>query len=70
MLPVGGFLLAIYLGWILDKDLIHKEFAQGSKARKIFSSWFFLVRYLVPIGIFLIFLQQGGFIDLDKIFKN
>jgi NSS family neurotransmitter:Na+ symporter len=62
-LPVGGVLTAIYIGWHLDKRLVKAEFLKGTQGfAKLFRFWFFLIRWIVPIGIFLIFLQKGGFI--------
>lgn len=62
LLPFGAFLIALYLGWRVDRKMLVQEFCQGSRWRYLFSLWFFLVRWIVPIGIILIFLQKAGFI--------
>jgi neurotransmitter:Na+ symporter, NSS family len=60
LLPLGAFLIALYLGWRLQKNISYEEFLKGSKWRPLFPLWFFLVRWLVPLGILLIFLQKSG----------
>jgi len=62
LLPVGALLIALYLGWRSQKWEIKEEFLKGSNWRFLFTFWFFLVRWIVPIGIILIFLQKAGFI--------
>lgn len=61
LLPVGGFLIALYLGWHLKKDLVKEEFRKGSRLKYLFYIWFFLIRWIAPVAIVLIFLQKGGF---------
>jgi len=68
MLPIGGFLTALYLGWKLDRTLLREEFTSNLKAKWIFHIWFVILRWVVPIGVIGIFLQNSGFIDLDKMF--
>jgi len=62
LLPLGALLTSLYLGWRLKKELIFQEFIKGSQWKRLFSLWFFLIRWVVPIGILLIFLQKAGFI--------
>lgn len=62
LLPIGGLLTAFYIGWHLKKDFLRSEFKKGSTLGILFTVWFFLVRWVAPIGILLIFLQKGGFI--------
>ncbi len=63
LLPIGGILTAIYIGWHLKNEVVKTEFMKGTGGlRLLFPCWFFLIRWLVPLGIALIFLQKGGFI--------
>jgi NSS family neurotransmitter:Na+ symporter len=62
LLPIGAFLIALYLGWRLKKEMIFQEFVKGTQWGVLFSAWFFLIRWVVPTGILLIFLQKVGFI--------
>ncbi|MCC5831552.1 MAG: sodium-dependent transporter [Chlamydiales bacterium] len=67
LLPLGGFFTALYLGWRLKKELVREEFLRGTTFGSIFTVWYFLIRWLVPLAVIVIFLQRAGFIDLDKL---
>ncbi len=61
MLPVGGFLTALYIGWFCDKTLLYNEVTnRGTISRHFFRVYRFLLRYVVPIAILAIFLNQIG----------
>ncbi len=61
MLPVGGLLTALYIGWFCDKTLLHNEVTNhGTISRHFFWVYRFLLRYVVPIAIVAIFLNQIG----------
>lgn len=63
MLPVGGFLTSIFLGWFLPHKLVRDEFTNhGTLRGRLFGIYLFCVRYVCPVGILLIFLQQFGII--------
>jgi neurotransmitter:Na+ symporter, NSS family len=68
ILPIGAFFTAIFVGWFLNKPLMRIEFASGTAYAKFFSVWHFFVRWIVPVGIFLVLLQEAGIIDIDRIF--
>ncbi len=55
MLPIGGFFVALYTGWFCDKKSLENEVNH-----KIFPVYRFLLRYVVPLAIILIFLNQFG----------
>jgi NSS family neurotransmitter:Na+ symporter len=54
MMPVGAMLYAIFIGWFITSDLA-REILQ-LEAGALFSTWRFLMRYVVPIAILAIFL--------------
>ncbi|MCD7714391.1 MAG: sodium-dependent transporter [Prevotella sp.] len=61
MLPVGGFLTALYTGWFCDRRLLYKQVtSDGRTARAFFPVYRFLLRYIVPVAILVIFLNQLG----------
>ena len=53
-LPIGGLLTAVFVGWVwrvdraLDELLLHQAWFPGARL------WGFLVRWVCPVGIFLI----------------
>lgn len=68
MLPAGGFLIAIFVGWFwgLDKALAKLKSGAEELFKKnywIIKLWKFSLKYLVPVFIFLILLYSLGLID-------
>lgn len=70
IIPVCGFLTAIFVGWVLDKEISKSEFSQSGKLKRLWKVWLFFMRYLIPIFILLIILQEGGIINFDTFFKK
>lgn len=68
ILPLAGLLTAIFVGWIADRGGIREEFCSGTRMTALYYPWRFFIRYVVPIAILLVLLQQGGLIDVDKLF--
>ncbi len=63
LLPVGGFIIAIFVGWFMDKKFLQKEFTNnGQFPFPMLNPLRFALRYLCPIAIFLIFLNSLGII--------
>lgn len=69
LLPIGGLMIAIYTGWFLDKSVIQEEFEAGSKMKWLLNPWMFAMRWLAPIAILCILLQQAGIVNVDHLFK-
>ena len=68
MMPIGGLLTVIFIGWFLGKKKAYDEFLKGTKLSYLLHIWFFLIRWLAPIAVFLIILQEGGIININKFF--
>ncbi len=68
MMPLSGLLFAIFVGWFMDKRIAKDEYLKGTKMVRFLRVWLFFIRWLSPIGIFLIILQESGLIDLSKLF--
>ena len=61
MLPAGGFLTCCYIGWFASRQKVYEEFTNESTVnRSLFKVFIVLVRYVCPLFIFLIFLDQLG----------
>jgi len=58
MMPVGGVAVAVLAGWSLSAKASRDELAISNGI--VFRSWRFLVRYLVPVAIALLFLANLG----------
>ena len=61
MLPIGGFLTAVYVGWFCNHKLLRDEVTNhGTVATKVYGVYLFLIRYVAPLAILAIFLDQFG----------
>ncbi len=61
LLPLGGMLISIFVGWKLDKSIVIDELSNYGTIRIMFFRIFlFSVRYLAPIAIFFVFLYGIG----------
>ncbi len=60
MLPLGGLLIAIFSVWIMHEDASVDELAMGTGFT--YRVWHFLVRYVTPIAVIIVFLRAIGII--------
>jgi neurotransmitter:Na+ symporter, NSS family len=60
LLPVGGFLIALFVGWRMTERSVQSELQL--RLRWLYSLWYFLVRYVAPIAILVVFLRAVGLI--------
>lgn len=61
MMPIGGFLIATFTGWYLDKKIVWEEVSNhGALHPWIYRTLLFLLKWLCPIGIALIFINELG----------
>ena len=64
LLPLGGMLIAIFVGWFMKESLIKDEI--GAINPVIYYLWRFFVRFIAPACVAYIFLSQ--IFDLNWIF--
>ena len=58
LLPLGGLLFTLFVGWYMSKDDVRDEFTSGgTKNVKLFGFMYFLMRYFAPVGIIIVFLS-------------
>ncbi|MEQ9498798.1 MAG: sodium-dependent transporter [Deltaproteobacteria bacterium] len=62
-LPLGGLLIAIYVGWVMPDDRRRAEFESGSRFAAFYSVWLVFLRFVAPIAIIILFLYSIGVID-------
>lgn len=61
LMPLGGLLISVFVGWMLDKNAVLNEMSNAGKLKVgYFKLYLFLVRYLAPVGISLIIINQLG----------
>ena len=56
MLPFGGLLIAIFVGWIMRRNTIRKQL--GDINEVLFNGWYVVLRFIAPAGIFAVVLHQ------------
>lgn len=63
-LPVAGFLTCLFIGWYVPKKLVRDEFTNwGTLKGNLFFVYLFLVRFVCPVLILLVFLNQLGLLE-------
>ncbi len=63
LLPFGGFLTCLFLGWRMPKKIVHDEFTNcGALRGTLYGVYLFCVRFVCPVCIMLVFLNQLGIV--------
>ena len=64
-LPIGGMFISLFAGWYLDKQIFRDEITNyGLSSAPYFKALIFLLRYIVPIAILGIIINQLGILRL------
>ena len=58
LLPLGGLFIALFVGWVVRRRGSEDELAMRSP--RLFGLWYFVIRYVAPAGIVLVFLNAIG----------
>lgn len=67
MMPIGSFLMCIFVGWIVDEKIVKSELTnEGTIRTWLYPVWRFIVRYVAPVLILLIFINELGWFDFMK----
>ncbi len=61
LLPLGGFFIALFVGWFYGKDKTWTEISNNGKLKVGYLNIFmFLIRFIAPLAIALVFLHGLG----------
>jgi NSS family neurotransmitter:Na+ symporter len=60
LLPLGGLLIAIFTAWLMSRKAVVAELGLGEGF--VFQAWLFVVRFIAPIGVVVIFLHATDII--------
>lgn len=64
LLPIGGMFIALFVGWFMGKYKVFKEVAHGGSLKGWFlSTYMFLVKFVAPLAIFVVFLKGTKILD-------
>lgn len=59
LMPLGGMLISLFTGWYLDRRLVWEEVTNDGKLRiSFFRFYIFLLRYVAPLAIGVIFVNE------------
>ena len=64
MLPLSGLLVSLFVGWYLKRSLSYEELTNYGLQKAPYSPiYMFILRYLAPIAIVLIFVNELGWLS-------
>jgi NSS family neurotransmitter:Na+ symporter len=63
MLPLGGLLIAVFAARAMSRESSMEELAMGD--RFFYPLWRFLLRYITPVAVIVVFLNAIGILDAD-----
>ena len=61
LLPAGGLLFTLFVGWKMSRPDVYAEFTNNGTLKtnvRIFNVIWFLIRYVAPVGIVVVFLTN------------
>lgn len=61
MLPLGGLLIAVFVGWIMRRNTVRKQLKDTGEL--MFNIWYVLTRFIAPAGVIAIFAHQLGLLQ-------
>ncbi len=63
-MPIGSICMTLFVGWWLDKRIIQEQLTNFGTLRAPYVATFrFMVRYVTPLAVLLIFLHQFGLLS-------
>jgi len=54
MLPLGGLLMALFVGYVMNRAIVKKELHAN---QGIIDTWFMIIKVFSPILLIIIFIQ-------------
>ncbi len=65
LLPLGGFLIAIFVGYVLPKTEVKAHLQNSNEfSAKLYHIWLFSIRYIAPIALLFMMLNLMGLIKI------
>ena len=64
MLPVCGMFAAVFVGWVLDKNIVKGEVTNyGMLKAPYYPVYLIVLKFVAPIGILAIFINELGLLS-------
>ena len=73
MLPMGGLLIAVFVGWFMNADLRRKELLAGTPEEQaglwetVYSAWIVVLKFVVPLLVLIVLLNKIGVLPTELI---
>ncbi len=64
LMPISALFTLLFIGWFTNKEDIKNEFTMGTSLGWIASPWFFMVKFVAPLLVIIIILQEAGLIKI------
>ncbi len=59
LMPIGGLAISVFCGWVLDRKRVEAELSNGGRIKlKYLKVFVFLLKYLTPLAILAVFIDQ------------
>ncbi len=58
LLPIGGMMTAVFVGWIWGTEEAHKEIERHETTFRWAAYWEFVVRYIAPVAVAIVFITK------------
>ena len=56
MLPLGGLLICVFVGWVMDRAIVRNEV--DIEHPTIYRAWYYLVRFISPLGVAAVMISK------------
>lgn len=67
LMPIGGMLMCIFLGWVVDEKVLRAEMTNnGTIKSPLYPIYRFIIRYFAPLCIIIIFANELGLFGFFK----
>ncbi|OGN62347.1 MAG: sodium-dependent transporter [Chlamydiae bacterium RIFCSPHIGHO2_12_FULL_49_11] len=58
LIPLGGLIISVFIGWEMKAAVKKEEFDISGSRYRLYSIWRFLLRYVIPVSLFLILIGK------------
>ena len=67
IMPLGGMLMCLFLGWVVDEEVVRNEMTNNGSIRSpLYPVFRLVIRYVAPVCIIIVFLNELGFFALMR----
>lgn len=64
LLPLGGLLIVTFVAWFMGRKVVRAELSnEGTLSTRFFGVFMFIIRFLAPVAIALVFMNGVGLLD-------